>query len=279
MDAGPVTTLPLRGDAGAVPGVGVGVFRVPDADVTEVVLTALGLGYRLVDTAQLYGNERGVGAAVERAAVPREEILVTTKIWNDRHGYDETLRAFDESAARLGLDVVDLLLIHWPVPARDRYVDTWRAVLRLRDEGRVRIPGVSNFQPEHLERLGRETGEVPLVNQVELNPYFAQPKLRAAHARLGVLTQAWAPLARAGELFADPVVTRIAGKHRRTPAQVVLRWHWQHGVAAIPKSVTPSRLAENLDLAGFALDSADMTDLDGLDRGVRNGPDPDSFQG
>lgn len=279
MDAAAVTTLPVRDGGAAIPALGLGVYQVPEADVTDVVLTALGLGYRLVDTAQLYRNERGVGAAIAQSGIPREDIMVTTKIWNDRHGYDETLRAFDESAARLGLDAVDLLLIHWPVPTRDRYVETWRAVLRLRDEGRVRIPGVSNFQPAHLARLGQETGEVPMVNQVELNPYFAQPEVREAHARLGVVTQAWAPLARAGELFTDPVVTRIAGKHRRTPAQVVLRWHGQHGVAAIPKSVTPSRLAENLDLGGFALDSADMSGLDGLDRGVRTGPDPDSFQG
>jgi diketogulonate reductase-like aldo/keto reductase len=200
---------------------------------------------------------------------------VTSKVWNDDQGYDATLRAFDASMERLGFDVLDLYLIHWPVPSQDRYVDTWRALEQLHREGRVRAIGVSNFHPHHLQRLVDETDVVPAINQVELHPYLQQEEVRKADESLGVVTEAWGPIARGGELLGDPVVTGIADKHGRTPAQVVLRWHIEIGNVVIPKSVTPSRIEENFDVFGFELDPDDMAAIAGLDRGERTGPDPD----
>jgi 2,5-diketo-D-gluconate reductase A len=260
-----------------IPQLGFGVWQVPDADVTDAVTTALEVGYRSIDTAAAYENEDGVGRALARTDVPREEIFLTTKVWNDQQGYDATLRAFDASAKRLGQEVVDLYLIHWPVPAKEAYVDTWRALLELRSQGRIRAAGVCNFQPAHLQRLLDETGELPALNQIELHPRLQQRELRAFHAQHGIVTEDWSPLASGGDLLEDPVITGIAQRLSRTPAQVVLRWHVQLGHVVIPKSVTPSRIAENFQIFDFELEPGDLAAIEGMDRGERTGPDPDTF--
>ena len=260
-----------------IPQLGFGVWQVPDDEVDAAIATALEVGYRSIDTARLYGNEEGVGRAIAATELSRDELFVTTKVWNDDHGFDSTLAAFDGSMARLGLDVLDLFLIHWPTPARDKYVDTWKALLRLREDGRVRAVGVCNFEIEHLQRLHDETGEFPAINQVELHPYLQQTELRAFHADHGILTEAWSPLASGGSVLEDAVVRRIADKHGVTPAQAILRWHLQIGNVVIPKSVTPSRIAENFDLFGFELDDEDLAAFPPLDRGERTGPDPVAF--
>jgi 2,5-diketo-D-gluconate reductase A len=258
-----------------MPQLGFGVFQIPEAETVAAVTAALEAGYRSIDTAAAYGNEEAVGKAI--AGFPREQLFITTKLWNADQGYDETLRAFDTSLRKLGLDYLDLYLIHWPVPARDRYVDSWKAMIRLADEGRVTAIGVSNFQPAHLERVINETGRVPAVNQVELHPYLQQAELRAVHQRLGIATEAWSPLGQGGDVLKESVVTSIADKHGRTPAQVIIRWHLQLGNIVIPKSVTPERIKENIDVFGFQLDDADMAGIATLDRGLRLGPDPDTF--
>ncbi|MGL5850111.1 MAG: aldo/keto reductase, partial [Phycicoccus sp.] len=234
-------------------------------------------GYRHVDTAAAYQNEEGVGRALADSAVPREEVFVTTKLWNSEQGSDRTPRAFDASMQRLGLDVLDLYLVHWPAPGRDRYVEAWRAMQELRDAGRVRAIGVCNFQVPHLARLREETGELPAVNQVELHPYLQQAELRAWHAENGVVTESWSPLASGKEVLDDPVVGRIARAHGVTPAQIVIAWHLALDCVVIPKSVTPSRIRENLAAADVALSDDDLAALAGLDRGFRTGPDPDDF--
>lgn len=259
-----------------IPQLGYGVFKIPPDDTRKVVLAALDAGYRHVDTARLYRNETGVGEAVRESGLDRDEVFVTSKVWNDDHGYDSALRAFDATVDRLGFDVLDLYLIHWPVPTKDLYVETWTALERLYADGRVRAIGVSNFQPEHLRRLLDKCDVVPVVNQVELHPYLQQADLRRTHDELGVVTEAWAPIARGGELLQDDVVAGLADKHGRTPAQVVLRWHVQLGNVVIPKSVTPSRIRENLDVFGFELDEDDMAAIADLDRGGRTGAHPDS---
>jgi 2,5-diketo-D-gluconate reductase A len=258
-----------------IPQLGFGVWRVPADEASEVVATALDIGYRHIDTATLYENEEGVGRALRDSGLAREEVFVTTKVWNTDQGYDETLRAFDASMERLGLDVLDLYLIHWPAPARGRTTDTWRALERLHQEGRVRAIGVSNFEPAHLRRLIDESEVVPSLNQVELHPYLQQRALREVHGELGIVTEAWSPLAKGGELLADPVVGRIAASHDRTPAQVVLRWHLDEGIVAIPKSVTPARMRENFDVLDFELDEGDLAELAKLDREGRIGAHPD----
>jgi 2,5-diketo-D-gluconate reductase A len=249
-----------------IPQVGLGVYKVPPDRTHEVVTTALEAGYRHVDTAKLYGNEAGVGAAVRDSRLDRDAVFVTSKVWNDDHGYDATLRAFDASLERLGLEALDLYLIHWPVPEKGLTAETWRALERLYLDGRVRAIGVSNFEPDQLRRLVAGAQVVPAVNQVELNPYRQRRGVRAADDELGVVTEAWAPLARGGHLLEDPVVTGVAARHEVTPGQVVLRWHIQHGSVVIPKSVTPERIAANLDVFGFELDVEDMTALTALDR-------------
>ncbi|WP_205687302.1 aldo/keto reductase [Cellulomonas endophytica] len=259
----------------ALPRVGLGVYKVPAGQAGTVVREALRVGYRAVDTATLYGNEAEVGAAVRGSGLARDEVVVTTKLWNDDHGRERTLRAFDASSERLGLDVLDLYLVHWPVPSRDLYVETWRTLLELRDAGRVRAVGVSNFHAHHLQRLHDETGEWPVLNQVELHPRLPQRALRAFHAERGIVTQAWSPLARGG-LLDHPVLGEIGRRLGRSPAQVVLRWHLQHDVAVIPKSVTPARLVENLDVLGFTLDGDDLARIDALEDGHRTGRDPDT---
>ncbi|WP_377267223.1 aldo/keto reductase [Peterkaempfera sp. SMS 1(5)a] len=260
-----------------IPQIGFGVFQVPDDQTAVAVSAALDAGYRSIDTASVYGNEKGVGDALAAAGLPRAELFVTTKLWNDAQGYDSTLAAFDASLDRLRLDHVDLYLIHWPTPARDRYLDTWRALEKLLADGRVRAIGVSNFQPAHLTRLMEHSGVVPAVNQIELHPQLQQAELRAFHARHGIVTEAWSPLAQGGALLQDPAVGAIAERHGVTPAQVVLRWHLQLGNVVIPKSVTPERIRANLDLFGFELGDDDLAAVAALDTGTRIGPDPDAF--
>ena len=270
-----VPNVALR-DGEQIPQVGFGVFQVPPAQTTEVVLEALQAGYRHIDTAAAYGNEAAVGQAVRAAALERSEVFITTKCFNDDQGYDKARRACDASLKRLDMEHIDLYLIHWPVPAHDLYVDTWRAFIELREEGLVRSIGVSNFQPEHLERIIAETGHTPAINQVELHPYLQQPGLRREHEQLGIVTEAWSPLAQ-GEVLDDPVITRIAEAHSRTPGQVVIRWHLQLGNVVIPKSVTPARIGQNFDVFGFSLSEQEMADIEQLDAGRRTGPDPDTF--
>ncbi|WOX20271.1 aldo/keto reductase [Streptomyces solicathayae] len=259
-----------------IPQLGFGVFQVPDGETTAAVSAALEAGYRSIDTAAIYGNETGVGRALAASGLPREELFVTTKLWNADQGYDATLRAFDASLAKLGLEQIDLYLIHWPTPARDLYSDSWRAVERLASEGRVRAAGVSNFQPAHLQRLLDDSRLVPAVNQVELHPGLQQSELRAFHAKHGIATEAWSPLAQ-GAVLDDPVITAIAARTGKSAAQVVLRWHLQVGNIVIPKSVTPARIRQNLDVFDFQLPDEDMAAIAATDRGLRTGPHPDQF--
>nr|WP_211176916.1 aldo/keto reductase [Pseudonocardia acidicola] len=259
-----------------IPQLGFGVFLVPVGETEAPVATALETGYRHIDTARIYDNEQEVGAAIATSGIARDDLFVATKVWNDDQGRDATLAAFDASLSRLGLDHVDLYLIHWPVPSADRYVETWKALQEINASGRARAVGVSNFQISHLRRLIDETGFVPAINQVELHPNLTQEPLRAFHAEHGIVTEAWSPLAR-GALLEDPAVGKLAAKHGKSPAQVILRWHLQLGNVVIPKSVTPARIAENFDVFGFELDADDMAALSALDNGTRIGPNPDEF--
>ncbi len=263
-------------DGVQIPQVGLGVWQIPDDETSSVVQTALAAGYHAVDTAAVYHNEAGVGAGLVASGMPAEEVFITTKLWNARQGFQSTLQAFERSRRRLGVDVVDLYLIHWPCPDNDLYVETWRAFIRLRDEGVVRSIGVSNFTEVHLARIIDETGVVPTVNQVELHPRLQQARLRAFHAEHGIATEAWSPLAQGG-LLDDPTIGRIAAERGVSPAQVVLRWHVQLGTIVIPKSVTPARIRANLDLFGFELGDHDMATIAALDRHERVGPDPRHF--
>jgi len=263
-------------DGVEIPQLGFGVFQVPPEDTQEVVEQALDVGYRHIDTAAAYRNEKGVGAAIEASGRPREDLFVTTKLWNSQQGFDSTLEAFEASLGRLGLDYVDLYLIHWPVPTEDRFVDTWRAFERIHEEGRTRTIGVSNFRIEDLERLEVETDSRPTVNQIELHPRLQQADLRAWHAEHEVATEAWSPLAQ-GELLDDETITAIAERHDKTPAQAILRWHLQLGNVVFPKSVTPERIRENIEIFDFELSDAEMAEFERLDRGERIGPDPGTF--
>ncbi|MEV6897711.1 aldo/keto reductase [Amycolatopsis sp. NPDC051372] len=274
MTSVPVTKL---NNGVEMPQLGFGVFQVPPAETKAAVKTALDAGYRSIDTATAYGNEAAVGEALAESGVAADELFITTKLWNSDQGYDQTLRAFDSSLTALGLEQLDLYLIHWPLPARDMYLDTWKALEKLYADGRVRAIGVSNFQPSHLRRVLDEGAVVPAVNQIELSPYLVQQELRAFHADHGIATEAWSPLAKGGDLLGEQAVVEVASAHGRTPAQVVLRWHLQLGNVVIPKSVTPSRVAENFDVFGFTLTDAEMAALSALDRGLRTGPDPDTF--
>ncbi|GAB2511598.1 aldo/keto reductase [Nocardiopsis aegyptia] len=264
-------------DGHTMPQLGFGVWQVPDDQARGAVETALEAGYRSIDTARIYDNETGVGRAVAASGIDRDDLFVTTKLWNGDQGYDATLKAFDASLERLGLDHVDLYLIHWPLPARDLYVDTWRAMERIRSEGRARSIGVSNFTRSTLDRLVAETEVVPVLNQIELHPYLNQADMRRADAEHGVLTEAWSPLGQGKGLLEDPVLTSLGAKHGKSAAQVVLRWHLQLGNVVIPKSVTPSRIRENIDVFDFELDAEDVDAISALDRGGRIGPDPDTF--
>ncbi|MEU9309839.1 aldo/keto reductase [Streptomyces sp. NPDC048256] len=245
-------------DGTKLPALGLGTWPMDDAEAERSVAEALGLGYRLVDTATNYRNESGVGRGVARGGVPREEILVTTKLPGRHHGYEETLASFEESRQRLGLDYVDLYLIHWPLPRVDRFVDSWRAMIKLREDGLVRSIGVSNFTAGHIERLEKETGVLPSVNQIELHPLFPQDELRAFHEAKGVRTESWSPLGRGSTLLEDPAVVAVAESLGVTPGQVVLRWHLQLGAVPIPKSSSPERQRANLDVFGFELGPAQL---------------------
>jgi 2,5-diketo-D-gluconate reductase A len=263
-------------DGHSIPQLGLGIWQVPAESTAETVKSALELGYRLIDGAAIYGNEAGQGAGVRDSDVPRDEVFVTTKVWNSEQGYDSTLRAVDASLDRLGLAHVELCLIHWPTPSRDRYLDTWRALIRAREDGKVRSIGVSNFMAPHLERLVGETGVVPVLNQIELNPRLQQSELRALHDRMGIVTQSWTPLGQGASFAARPVV-EAAARTGKTPAQVILRWHVQLGLSVIPRSTRVQGLTENLDLFDFSLTPEEMAALATLDEGVRCGPDPMTF--
>jgi len=262
-----------------MPQLGLGVWRIPNEDVERVVAIALEAGYRSIDTAKLYANEEGVGRAIRASGIPRDDIFVTSKLWNDEHGYDAALRAFDATMERLGLDYLDLYLIHWPAPRQNRYVETWRALERIYSEGRVRAIGVSNFTVETLTRVLNETDIVPVLNQIELHPELAQRELREFHAKHGIATEAWGPLGRGKGLLDRPELAQIGAKYGKTPAQVTLRWHLQLGNIVIPKSVTPSRIRENFQVFDFTLDEEDMARINALDSGRRLGPDPATFIG
>jgi 2,5-diketo-D-gluconate reductase A len=270
-----ISNLTLH-DGVEIPRLGFGVFQVPPEDTQEVVEQALAAGYRHIDTAGAYRNEKGVGAAIEASGLPREDFFVTTKLWNSEQGFETTLAAFEASLARLGLEYADLYLIHWPVPPEDRYLDTWRAFERIHDEGRSRTIGVSNFRVEDLERLEAEADARPTVNQIELHPRLQQAELRAWHAEHQVVTEVWSPLAQ-GELLDDETIAAIAERHGKTPAQAILRWHLQLGNVVFPKSVTPARIRENIELFDFELSDAEMEEFERLDRGERIGPDPGTF--
>ena len=273
-------TIPsIRLDDGIdVPQIGFGVFQVPPKETQSVVEAALEAGYRHFDTAAAYRNERGVGAALAASGLPREDYFVTTKLWNSQQGRESTFAAFEMSLERLGLDHIDLYLIHWPVPSQGRLVETWQAFERIRGEEAARTIGVSNFRIEDLELLERETATMPTVNQIELHPYFQQAELRRWHAKHKIATEAWSPLAQ-GALLDDPTVGRIGERRGKTPAQVILRWHLQLGNVVIPKSATPERIRENIDVFDFELSHREMAAIGDLDSGGRIGPDPATFVG
>lgn len=260
-----------------IPQLGFGTWQIPAEDTQGIVEHAIATGYRHIDTAAAYRNEAEVGAGLQASGVPRDELFVTTKLWNANHGRDKTLKAFDESMEQLGLDVLDLYLIHWPLPDHEDYVETWKALEELLASGRTRAIGVSNFQVAHLEKVLAEADVVPAVNQIELHPYLVQAELTAYHAEKGIRTEAWSPLAQGGELLGDDTVARIAERVGKTPAQTVLRWHLQKGHIIFPKSVTASRVEENFDVFDFELTTEDVDEIAGLDRGERVGPDPDTL--
>ncbi|WP_326595646.1 aldo/keto reductase [Streptomyces sp. NBC_01803] len=263
-----------------MPQLGFGVWQVPDDEAERVIAQALEAGYRSIDTAAIYANEEGTGKALAASGLPREELFVTTKLWNsagETWTRDSVLREFDASLARLGLDYIDLYLVHWPRPMRDDYLTVLRTFDEIARTGRARAIGVSNFKPPHLRRVIDETGVVPSLNQIELHPHLSQAETRAFHAEHGIATEAWSPLGQGKGLLDEPVLAGIAEKHGRTPAQVALRWHLQIGNVVIPKSATPSRIRENFDVFGFELDADDLAAITGLDNGNRIGPDPDTF--
>jgi len=260
-----------------IPQLGFGVFLVPPEETKQAVTEALEAGYRLIDTAQGYRNEEGVGAAIAESDVPRDELFITTKLTNSEQGYDTTLAAFDGSMDKLGIDVLDLFLIHWPLPMFDQYVETWRAFEKLLADGRVRSIGVSNFEIPHLQRLLAETDVTPAVNQIELHPEFPQEDLREFHQQHGILTESWGPLGQGKGLLENPQIVEVAQRKDRTPAQVVLRWHVQLGCVVIPKSVNPDRIRENINIFDFVLDDADMAEISKVRTGERLGGDPNVF--
>src|SRR3954469_20414132 len=272
-----VPTIDLTGEV-SIPQFGLGVFQVPPEDTAENVLQAIEMGYRHIDTAKAYRNEAGVGQAIRASGLDRSEFFVTTKLFNDDHGYDSATRALKTSLGQLEMEHVDLYLIHWPVPSQDRYVETWQALIEAQQAGLARAIGVSNFQPARLERIIRETGGTPAVNQIELHPYLQQHGLRREHADRQIVTEAWSPLAQ-GAALDDPVITEIAQAHGKTPGQAVLRWHIQLGNVVFPKSVTPERIEQNIDIFDFELSSDELDRIEALDRGQRTGPDPETFNG
>ena len=280
----PVPSITLNNGVD-LPALGLGVFQSPPEETTSAVESALASGYRLIDTAAAYANEREVGEGIRRSGVPRDEVFIETKVWISDYGYDATLHAFDKSARKLGVDQVDLLLLHQPLPsAFDRTLDAYRALEKLLADGKVRAIGVSNFMPEHLDRLLSATSVVPAVNQIEVHPYFQQTALQHVHADYGIATQAWSPIGGITSYrgmkkrsFDDPTLGEIARQFSKTPAQVMLRWHLQQGRSAIPKSVRPERIAENFDVFDFELTREQLAAIDALEAGVRGGPEPDSI--
>lgn len=273
----PIPTVTLNNGV-QMPQLGFGVFQVSDDETTDAVSAALAAGYRSIDTAAIYGNEAGTGRALAGSGIPRGELFVTSKVWVADHGYDATLAAYESSLAKLGLDYLDLYLIHWPAPATAGYLESWRALEKLLSDGRVRAIGVSNFLPQHLEKIIGLGGTVPAVNQVELHPALQQRDVAAANQAHGVATEAWSPLAQ-GAMLGEPAVTAIAADHGVSPAQVILRWHLQQGRIIIPKSVTPARIRENLDVFGFELTDTELAAIDALERDGRTGPHPAEFNG
>ena len=274
MAPAPTVTL---GNGVAMPALGLGTWPLGDREAEATVAAAIAAGYRLIDTAENYGNERGVGRAVRASGVGRDELFVTTKFDGRWHSVEGVRKAFARSARRLGLERIDLFLIHWPLPARGRYVDAWRGLIRLLEDGDVRAIGVSNFKPAHLERLLAATGVAPHVNQIQLNPWIVRAAERRFDAGHGIVTESWAPIGKGGDLLAEPAVVRAARRHGKTPAQVVLRWHLQLGLVAIPKTANPRRLVENLDVFDFALDADEMAEITALDRGGVGVIDSDVF--
>lgn len=260
-----------------MPQLGFGVWKIPDDQVTQVLEKAFEIGYRSVDTARIYKNEEGVGRAVAESGIPREELFITTKVWNSDQGYENTLKAFEASLQRLGLDYVDLYLIHWPTPKYDQYVETYKALEKLYKDGRVRAIGVSNFDIDHLERILNECEVVPAVNQVECHPYLQQKELKAFCKKHGIAVEAYSPLMNGKDALQDEVILKIAKKYGKTPAQVILRWHLQEGVIAIPRTVTPSRMEENFRVFDFELSKEDMKEIAALDRNVRVNAVPSEF--
>lgn len=271
----PQLTIQLS-DAQRIPQIGLGVWQASEEETRAAVRVALEEGYRHVDTASIYGNERGVGNGLRDAGIQREQVFLTTKIWNDAHGLEAATAALDASLERLNVEYVDLLLIHWPAPSQDNYVDTWRALIAAQRSGKARSIGVSNFNPDHLQKLIDETGVAPVLNQIELHPFMQQDALRSAHESMGIATQSWSPLGQ-GSALSDPVISEIARKYGRTAAQVIIRWHMELGLIAIPKSITPSRIRENFNVFDFTLDAPDIAAIAALDSGKRLGPDPSAF--
>lgn len=271
----PQPTIQLS-DSHRIPQVGLGVWQASDDEARAAVRVALEEGYRHVDTASIYGNEKGVGEGLQDAGAPREQVFLTTKIWNADQGLEAATAALDASLERMNVDYVDLLLIHWPTPSQDRYVDTWRGLINAQRDGKARSIGVSNFNPDHLQRLIDETGVAPVLNQIELHPFMQQKELRQVHQQRGIATQSWSPLGQ-GSALTNPVILELAEKHGRTAAQVIIRWHLELGLIAIPKSITPSRIRENFNVFDFVLDTSDLAAIAALDSGKRLGPDPSTF--
>lgn len=266
-------TLELN-DGNSMPQLGLGLWRISDEETEKVALHAIKAGYRLIDSAQIYQNEAGLGKAIRSCGIPRKELYITTKIWNAEHGYDSTLKSFEVSMKKLTAEYLDLLLIHWPAPKKNLYVETWKALISLKKEGRVRTIGVSNFTPEHLDRIIQETSVIPAVNQIEVHPRFQQSETRRFHEKYNIRTESWSPLGQ-GHVVNESVIKAISEKHGKTPAQIIIRWHIDQGLIAIPKSSTPSRIEENFNVFGFTLDKDDHAMIAAMDlKDGRIGPDP-----
>ncbi len=264
-------------DQSRAPQLGFGVFQIDNDTASKAVATALDVGYRSIDTAAFYQNEEGVGEGMRRSGVPRGEVFLTTKLWNGDHGFDAALKAFEASLKKLGTDYLDLYLIHWPLPKKDRYVETWKALIQLQSKGRVKSIGVSNFQPDHLQRLLNETGVVPAVNQIELHPDFTQREVVAFNSRHHIVTEAWSPLGQGGDLLKQKKLLELGARHDKSAAQVILRWHIQRGHMVIPKSEHAERIGENFAIFDFHLDDDELQAIDALDAGNRLGPHPDEL--